>query len=54
MTASRKFGTAFFGDIPWGSHLCQFYETKDDLAEILVPYFAEGLRNNEACVWVMS
>jgi PAS domain S-box-containing protein len=49
-----KFGLDFVGDIPWGTHLCLFYETKDDLKDILVPYFAEGLRSNEACVWVTS
>jgi len=54
MTTARKFGLDFVGDIPWGTHLCQFYETKHDLTEILVPYFAEGLRNNEACMWVTS
>jgi hypothetical protein len=51
MTTARKFGLDFVGDIPWGAHLCQFYDTKHDLIDIFVPYFAEGLRNNEACVW---
>ncbi|HXY87497.1 MAG TPA: MEDS domain-containing protein [Candidatus Acidoferrales bacterium] len=50
----RKFGLDFVGDIPWGTHFCQFYETKHDLIDILVPYFAEGLRSNEACMWVTS
>ena len=54
MTTSRKFGLDFVGDVPWGTHLCQFYETKHDLIDILVPYFAEGLRSKEACVWVTS
>jgi len=54
MTTTRKFGLDFVGDIPWGMHLCQFYNTKHDLIDILVPYFAEGLRSNEACVWVTS
>ncbi|OGD45808.1 hypothetical protein A3K70_04505 [Candidatus Bathyarchaeota archaeon RBG_16_48_13] len=50
----RKFGIVLVGDIPWGTHLCQFYETKQDLIEILVPYFAEGLKNNEFCMWITS
>lgn len=50
----RKFGIDLVGDIPWGTHLCQFYESKQDLIDILVPYFAEGLRNNEFCMWVTS
>jgi PAS domain S-box-containing protein len=50
----RKFGVELVGDVPWGTHLCQFYETKEDLIDILVPYFAEGLSNNEFCMWVTS
>jgi PAS domain S-box-containing protein len=52
--ALRKFGLKLVGDVPWGTHLCQFYETKEDLIDILVPYFAEGLRNNEFCMWITS
>ncbi len=48
------FGVDIVGDIAWGTHLCQFYQTKEDLADILVPYFAEGLRRNEFCMWVTS
>ncbi len=40
--------------VPWGAHLCQFYETKEDLLETLVPYFKEGLKANEACIWITS
>jgi hypothetical protein len=50
----RKSGIEVVGSFPWGTHLCQFYKTKDDLLETLVPYFAEGLRNNEYCMWVTS
>ncbi len=52
--ALRKSGIEVLGNIPWGTHLCQFYETKEDLIDILVPYFAEGLRNNELCIWITS
>ncbi|KKG09768.1 hypothetical protein EO98_17345 [Methanosarcina sp. 2.H.T.1A.6] len=41
-------------DIPWGTHFCQFYQTKEDLIDILVPYFKAGLKNNEFCMWVTS
>ncbi len=51
---SRRFGINFIGSIPWGTHLCQFYETKQDLIDILVPYFTEGLRSNEFCMWITS
>ena len=26
-------------DMPWGSHVCQFYNGKEDLLQMLVPYF---------------
>jgi PAS domain S-box-containing protein len=41
-------------DVPWGTHLCQFYETSVDLLEVLVPYHTEGLRACQRCVWVVS
>lgn len=50
----RDSGITMVGDLPWGSHFCQFYKTKEDLLEVLVPYFKAGLENNEFCVWVTS
>jgi hypothetical protein len=50
----RKSGISIVGDMPWGSHFCQFYNTKKDLLDILLPYFKAGLENNEYCVWVTS
>lgn len=42
------------GAMPWGTHFCHFYETKDDLLDTLVPYFKAGLDDGEFCVWVVS
>jgi len=53
-TENRKSGIAVIGDLPWGSHFCQFYHTKKDLLDVLIPYFKAGLENNEFCVWVTS
>lgn len=50
----RKSGITLIGDLPWGSHFCQFYQTPTDLFETLVPYLRTGLENNEYCVWVIS
>ncbi len=50
----RKSGIELVGDLPWGTHFCQFYETKEDLLTTLIPYFRAGLENNEFCVWVTS
>ena len=50
----RKSGIEIIGEVPWGTHFCQFYQSKEDLIEILVPYFKQGLENNEFCMWVTS
>jgi hypothetical protein len=50
----RKSGIDILGDVPWGTHFCQFYQTKGGLIDILVPYFKAGLENNESCMWVTS
>lgn len=50
----RRTGIDVIGDVQWGTHFCQFYETSQDLIEILVPYFKEGLTANEFCMWVTS
>jgi PAS domain S-box-containing protein len=50
----RKSGIDIVGNIPWGTHLCQFYETGRDLTDVLVPYFKAGLKSNEFCLWVTS
>jgi PAS domain S-box-containing protein len=50
----RHSGIEVIGDVPWGTHFCQFYEIPDDLVEILVPYFKAGLEANEFCLWVTS
>lgn len=39
--------------MPWGTHFCHFYESKDDLIDILIPYFRAGLEANEFCVWIL-
>ena len=52
MSAMRKSGIDIVGDMTWGTHFCQFYQTKGDLVDILVPYFKAGLDNNEFCIWV--
>src|SRR3989304_6533739 len=50
----RKSGIKMIGNVPWGTHFCQFYKTKKDLLDILIPYFKAGLKNNEYCIWVTS
>jgi len=50
----RNSGIDVIGGVPWGTHFCQFYQTKQDLIDILVPYFKAGLEDNEFCMWVTS
>jgi PAS domain S-box-containing protein len=50
----RKTGIDLIGDVPWGTHFCHFFETKDDLLETLVPYFKAGLEESEFCLWLVA
>ncbi len=50
----RNTGLNILGKVPWGTHFCQFYKNKEDLAEIVVPYLKTGLKNNEFCMWITS
>ena len=49
----RKTGIGAVGDVPWGTHICHFYETQNDLLDILIPYFKAGLQEHEFCLWVI-
>ncbi|MGE5664771.1 MAG: GAF domain-containing protein, partial [Deltaproteobacteria bacterium] len=51
---NRNSGIPSTGPLPWGSTFCQFYRTRKDLLDVLVPYFRAGLENNESCLWVTS
>ncbi|MFC1717608.1 MEDS domain-containing protein [Candidatus Poribacteria bacterium] len=47
-------GSDIIDSVSLGAHFCMFYQTKDDLIDVLVPYFKAGLENNELCVWVTA
>jgi DNA-binding CsgD family transcriptional regulator len=50
----RKTGIRAMGDMPWGTHICVFYDTKNDLLETNASYIEAGLSGNEFCVWAVS
>ena len=50
----RDSGISVIGDVEWGTHFCLFYRTREDLIDVLVPYFEAGLRNNELCMCITS
>jgi PAS domain S-box-containing protein len=54
VNGARHTGISIVGDVPWGTHFCEFYQDKQDLIDTLVPYFKAGLENNEFCLWVTS
>ena len=45
-------GLATVPHLQWGSHLAHFFESGEELRDVLVPYFKAGLENNERCLWV--
>ena len=51
--ALRRSGISIMPRVPWGTHICLFYETKDDLIDAHVSYFEAGLANNERCIWTV-
>src|SRR2546429_1890855 len=53
-TALRNTGIESVGEMPWGTHFCHFYETRDDLLQTLLPFFKAGLERGEFCAWVVS
>jgi DNA-binding CsgD family transcriptional regulator len=50
----RHTGISIASEMPWGAHICIFYETAADLAASCVAYFQAGLESNEACLWAIS
>jgi DcmR-like sensory protein len=42
-------------DLDWlraGDHVCHFYDTAEDLADVMIPHFKVGLERREACIWI--
>lgn len=50
----RDSGIPVVGDVPWGTSFCQFFENRQDLLEILIPYIKAGLKSNELCLLIIS
>jgi DNA-binding CsgD family transcriptional regulator len=50
----RDSGLDPIGQIPWGTHICMFCETRQDLIDAVISYFVPAQRLNEYCLWVVS
>lgn len=53
-TALTTTGVSVLGNMRWGSHVCIFYDSKEDLLDAVIPYFKVGLESNEFCLWAPS
>jgi signal transduction histidine kinase len=54
-TNMQNFGIDVLGDLAaWGSHFCVFYETKEDLFDVLSSYYRAGLQRKEYCLWIVT
>ncbi len=49
-----RVGLPLVTDLAWGTHLCMFFQTTEDVLEALTPYFKAGLEDGEYCIWVVS
>lgn len=49
----RETGILPVGSLPWGSHVCLFYESPDDLIEANARFLRAGLEAGEFCLWVI-
>lgn len=50
----RDTGIELIGKIPWGSHMCMFCETKQDMLDAGCAYFAASRGASEHCIWIVS
>jgi len=50
---AASIGISLMGDMPWGTHFCYFFETKQDLLDASLPFFQAGLEHHEFCLWIV-
>jgi hypothetical protein len=48
----RRLGLGIGAEVPWGSHFAFFYEIKDYLVSVALPFLQTGLNSDECCLWV--
>lgn len=47
-------GIPLLGATEWGTNICLFYETMDDLMKPTASFFKSGLDRHERCIWSVS
>jgi signal transduction histidine kinase/CheY-like chemotaxis protein len=48
----RKLGIDIDVEAPWGSHFAYFYDSKEDLIKLSLPFLQAGLKSHEYCLWI--
>ena len=48
----RRIGIAGVDKVAWGEHVCVFFDTKEELLNLCVPFIKAGLEDNEFCMWI--
>ncbi len=43
---------AILAGVKHGSHIYAFYETNDDLIDLVLPFFTAGVNRGDLCVWM--
>lgn len=51
---TTDFGLSCLGHVPWGTHVCHFYDDSAEALEVAVPYVSSGLSQQEACMWICA
>ena len=51
--SQRPTGLRCLKSTPWGTHLCQFYKSKDELIDLVADFLGAGLKEKEFCVWIV-
>jgi DNA-binding CsgD family transcriptional regulator len=47
----RRTGILPLDQLPWGAHICLFYETEQDLIDANAAFLGAGLADHEFCFW---
>ena len=48
----RRIGIPGVDKLPWGGTSSVFFNTKDELLSLTVPFIQAGLEDNEFCMWI--
>ena len=52
--AARGIVFAAAAEPQWGERLCRAYDSADALIALVLPWFRQGLENDERCIWQLG